>query len=81
MWLFGSALREDFRRDSDVDVLVAYEPGARPSLHELVEMENELAAIFGRAVDLVEREAVERSPNCIRRKSILSSLEPIHVAG
>lgn len=79
MWLFGSALRADFRPDSDIDLLVPYKPGVRPSLRELTEMETELAGIFGRPVDLVERKSVERSQNYIRRKSILSSLEPIHV--
>ena len=81
MWLFGSAVRPDFGPDSDVDVLVSYKPGIRPSLHELTKMESELADIFGRPVDLVERKAVERSPNYIRRKNILGSLEPVHVAG
>jgi predicted nucleotidyltransferase len=80
MWLFGSAVRDALRPDSDIDVLVAYKPGARPSLRELTQMENELARIFGRNVDLVERKAVERSPNYIRRKNILSSLEPIYAA-
>ena len=81
MWLFGSAVRPDFGLQSDIDVLVSYEHGIRPSLHELTDMEQELATIFGRQVDLVERKAVESSPNYIRRKNILGSLEPIHVAG
>ena len=80
LWLFGSATRPDFRPDSDVDVLVSYEPGVRPSLRELAEMEDELGVIFGRPVDLVERKALEKSANYIRRKSILGSLKPIHVA-
>jgi len=79
--LFGSVLRDDFRPDSDVDVLVEFRPDARPSLWGLIEIEDELAAILGRKVDLVERDAVERSRNYIRRRSILSSVEPVHVAG
>lgn len=48
---FGSALREDFRPDSDVDVLVEFEPGHVPGL-AYFEMEQELSAILGRKVDL-----------------------------
>lgn len=78
--LFGSVLREDFRPDSDVDVLVTFVPDAKWSLFDDVDMEEELSAIFGRKVDLVSRRAVERSENWIRRKAILSTAEPIYVA-
>jgi uncharacterized protein len=78
--LFGSVLREDFRPDSDVDVLVTFAPEAEWSLFDDVDMEEELSVIFGRKVDLVSRRAVERSDNWIRRKAILSSAEPIYVA-
>lgn len=79
--LFGSVLREDFRPDSDVDVLVTFSPGARWSLFDMARMERELETIFGRPVDLVERKAVESSENYIRRKHILRSLVPVYVAG
>jgi hypothetical protein len=79
--LFGSALRDDFRPDSDVNVLVRFEPGSPRSLSDLVQMEDELKAIFGREVDLVDRRAVESSENYIRRRHILSTAEAIHVAG
>ncbi len=49
--LFGSVLRDDFRPDSDVDVLVEFEPGFVPGL-EFFAMQDELSAILGRAVDL-----------------------------
>ncbi len=78
--LFGSALRGDFGSGSDIDVLVEFERGYRPGLIELVEMQEELAQIFGQKVDLVERQAVERSENYIRRRHILDSVEPIYVA-
>jgi len=78
--LFGSVLREDFRPDSDVDVLVTFAPDAEWSLFDDVDMEEELSVIFGRKVDLVSRRAVERSDNWIRRKAILSTAEPIYVA-
>lgn len=78
--LFGSVLREDFRPDSDVDVLVTFAPDARYSLFDLVHIEEELKEILGRNVDLVERNAVERSENYIRRQHILSSVQTIYVA-
>jgi len=77
---FGSVLRDDFRPDSDVDVLVKFAPSAKLSLFDLVRMQDELSELLGRKVDLVEREAVERSENYIRRKHILSNVEPVYVA-
>jgi len=50
--LFGSVLRDDFRPDSDVDVLVEFEPGNRVGLIGLAELELELAELLGRKVDL-----------------------------
>jgi len=78
--LFGSALRADFRPDSDVDVLVEFSTDAKYSLFALSRMEDELRHIFGREVDLVDRAAVEQSRNYIRRKEILGSLETIYAA-
>jgi uncharacterized protein len=56
--LFGSVLRDDFRLDSDVDVLVEFEPDTRFSLFDFVNMQDELSQMFGREVDLVEKAAV-----------------------
>jgi uncharacterized protein len=78
---FGSVLRDDFHPDSDVDVLVSFIPGVYCGLFDLVRMEEELAVILGRKVDLIEREAVEQSENYIRRRNILDAEEPIYVAG
>lgn len=79
--LFGSVLREDFGPQSDIDVLVRLDPGARHSLFDLVHMQDELKSIFGRNVDLVDRRALEAAENYIRRRHILSTAETIHVAG
>lgn len=76
--LFGSVLREDFRPDSDVDVLVQFLPEARHSLFDLPRVQTELEEILGRQVDLVKRSAIEKSRNYIRRKAILSSLETVY---
>jgi uncharacterized protein len=78
---FGSVLRNDFRPDSDVDVLVSFAPGAPCSLFKLVRIGEELGTILGRRVDLIEREAVEQSENYIRRRYILETEEPVYVAG
>jgi predicted nucleotidyltransferase len=64
-----------------VDILVRFEDGARHSLFDLVTMPDQLEAILGRAVDLVEREAVEQSENYIRRRPILANEEPVYAAG
>ena len=81
--LFGSALTEEFRADSDVDLLVVFQDPQRsfgPWMGELQEMQSELEAIFGRKVDLVRRDSVDRSPNYIRRRSILKTVVPLYVA-
>jgi len=58
--LFGSVLRDDFRPDSDVDVLVEFEEGCVPGLLRLVGMKNELSIIIGREVDLRTPEDLSR---------------------
>ncbi len=78
--LFGSVLREDFRPDSDIDLLVTFLPDAEWSLFDHVRMTSELAAILGRRIDLVSRRAVERSHNWIRRQAILDSSQPFYDA-
>ena len=78
--LFGSALREDFGPESDVDVLVTFATDADWSLFDHVKMEQELKALFKRDVDLVSRRAIERSQNWIRRKNILSTAQVVYVA-
>jgi len=59
--IFGSALRDDFRPDSDVDVLVEFEPERTPSLLGIARLERELSPFFGgRKVDLRTREDLSR---------------------
>lgn len=80
MCLFGSVLRDDCRPDSDVDVVVDFDPGAERTLFDLVSMTDELKEIFGRDVDLLTKKAVEQSRNYIRRKAILLSMEVVYVS-
>ncbi len=75
--VFGSVLSDDFRPDSDVDVLVTFGPGGGISFDNRVEMLDELKAIFGRDVDLVEKKAIR---NPFRRHSILRNKEVLYAA-
>jgi hypothetical protein len=75
--VFGSVLREDFRPDSDVDVLVAFGPGGGITFDNRVDMLDELKAIFGREIDLVEKKAIR---NPFRRHSILTTKEVLYAA-
>lgn len=78
--LFGSILRDDFRPDSDIDILVTFSPQAKRGLTETLQMRDELQAIFNRQVDLIVKSAIERSENWLRRKNILESAQTIYAA-
>jgi uncharacterized protein len=73
--LFGSALREDFRSDSDVDILVSFAEDADWDLFDWVNMIEELKVIFGREVDLVEKTSLR---NPFRRHYILNNPKVIY---
>jgi uncharacterized protein len=75
--LFGSVLRDDFRVDSDIDVLVTFTSEAPWSLLDLIAMREELQELFGREVDLVEKEGLR---NPFRRQAILRQKEVIYAA-
>ena len=75
--IFGSALGDDFRPDSDVDVLVVFQDEAQWSLFDHIKAQEELKQIFGREVDLVEKKALR---NPFRRRHILSNHEVIYAA-
>jgi uncharacterized protein len=77
---FGSVLREDFRPDSDVDVLVTFADSYSLRLSDLMAMEDDLKEILGHEVDMVERECITRSENYIRRGHILKSAQSVYVA-
>jgi predicted nucleotidyltransferase len=77
--LFGSALRDDFREDSDVDLLATLREDAHPTLLDWADMQARLAEMFRRPVDLVSRRAIERSHNRYRKHAILSTATLIYV--
>jgi uncharacterized protein len=76
--LFGSVLREDFRPDSDIDILVTFSSTAKRGLAETLQMHDELQVIFNREVDLIVKSAIKRSENWLRRKNILESAQVIY---
>ncbi len=78
--LFGSVLRDDFGPESDLDILITFAPGADWSLLDHVQMEQELAELLGRKVDLFTRRAVEKSHNRLRREEILNTAEVVYVS-
>jgi predicted nucleotidyltransferase len=70
--VFGSALRDDFEPDSDVDVLVEFEPGHVPGL-EFVAIADELEELVGRRVDLLTPRMLSRwmRPHVMREARLL----------
>jgi predicted nucleotidyltransferase len=79
--LFGSAIREDFAPQSDVDVLVTFASDVSWSLFDHLRMEQELSALLNREIDLFTRRAVEQSHNWMRREEILKTAEVVYGAG
>jgi predicted nucleotidyltransferase len=75
--LFGSVLRDDFKPDSDLDVLVSFSPAAQTSLFDLVQMKIELEEMFHRPVDVVEKEALR---NPYRNQEILANAQVVYAA-
>jgi len=75
--IFGSALRKDFKRNSDVDVLVSFRRRARVSVFDIAEMQVELESLFARPVDLVEKAGLR---NPYRRREILRTARVVYAA-
>ena len=76
MALFGSVLRSDFRPDSDIDVLVVFDPSARVTFMTLGRMKRELTDLFDRPVDLVPEAGLKPSI----RDAVLASSEEVYAA-
>jgi predicted nucleotidyltransferase len=75
--VFGSALRDDFDGDSDIDLLYTAAENARWGL-DFVTLCEEFEALFGRPVDMVSRQSIEQSSNPIRRRAILSTARALY---
>ncbi len=81
MSFFGSVLRDDFRPDSDIDIMVSFEDNSPWGLLELVRMKGELKTLLGREVDLLTKKSIEQSHNWIRRQEILGTAQVVYVTG
>jgi len=75
--LFGSVLREDFNENSDIDVLVQFDKEADLSLFDLFDIQEEFEQVFGREIDLVEKEGLR---NPYRRRRILDTAKVVYAA-
>jgi uncharacterized protein len=78
--LFGSVLRSDFHPESDIDLLVTFDPNAKRGLTETLQIQDEFQVLLDRKVDLIVKSAIERSDNWLRKKNILESAQTIYVA-
>ena len=74
--LFGSVLGNDFRADSDVDVLVSFQPNAHIGFITFSRMQRELSGLFQRPVDLVPMDGLKP----VIRESVLSDIEEVYAA-
>jgi len=78
MALFGSILRDDFRADSDIDLLITFAPHARQGLITLAKIKHELESRLNRSIDIVPEASIQTSDNWIRQREILSSAQTIY---
>lgn len=74
---YGSIMRDDFRPDSDIDVMVEFTPDAHTTFFDLSSMQAELETLLSRKVDFADRRSVDQSQNYIRRKGMLSGKPPV----
>lgn len=75
---FSSIVRDDFRPDSDIDLLVTRKPNSHWTLLDLAQMQFDLEALLERLVDLVSKRAIDQSDNPLRRRAILDAAIPIY---
>ena len=78
--VFGSILREDFRPDSEVDLLVQHEEDANWDLFDQIHMQDELTALIGRDLYILDQEGVESSNDHFLRTEIFTTLEQVYAA-
>ncbi len=75
--LFGSILREDFSPESDIDILISFNPKSNINLFDLVTIQNELQNLFDRKIDIIEKKAIK---NPFRKDEILNNHRVIYAA-
>ena len=75
--VFGSSIREDFSKNSDIDILVSFSKDSEITLFDIMDLEKEFSELLKREVDIVEKESLK---NPIRKTKILSTMEIIYAA-
>jgi predicted nucleotidyltransferase len=75
--IFGSSLRDDFNKNSNIDILVSFNADSNITLFDIIELENKFTGLLNREVDIVEKESLK---NPIRKNKILSTREIIYAA-
>jgi predicted nucleotidyltransferase len=75
--VFGSALRDDFSEESDVDLLLTFAEPSLGTLYDYVLMKEEIETILDRKVDLISRHALERGRNAVRRREIEQTAQTV----
>ena len=75
--IFGSSIRDDFTKTSDVDILVSFNTNSRITLFDIMNLEKDFSLLLNRKVDVVEKEALK---NPIRKEKILSNRGVIYAA-
>ena len=78
--IFGSVLRDDFNESSDIDLLIEFTPDSRISFFDIIDIQDEFKKLFGREVDIVSKNAIRRSRNYIRKKTILENHKVIYAS-
>ena len=76
--VFGSVLRDDFRDDSDIDLLVTFLPDSNPTIDNLIGLEDDMTEALGRKAHVTTRRSVIESHNPVRRGEILGSIRPVY---
>ena len=76
--LFGSVLSDRFHAESDIDILLSFQPNSRQGLLTLAKIKHELESILSRDVDIVLKEAILKSDNWIHRASLLDIVNAAH---
>ena len=77
-YIFGSILRDDFKNNSDIDVMVEFSSDAEWTLLDHVDMRDELISLSGRSIDLLTKKSIERSQNQTRKEEILRTAKALY---
>src|SRR5258708_3511612 len=75
LFVFGTYLRDDFRADSDIDLLAEFDADEQWDLFDLTAMQDELTTILHRNVELVDREALRRHDNWLLKRAVFAAEE------